>query len=463
MDSQKKDPAWLVLPMEKWLTSAASDDVLVAWSRTQQWSLGDFRRDVSRLVPCLRARPLLRWALCFTDSYYFAVALLAVLHSGHTPVLPGHQRQSLLTEQQGEFDALLTDDDILALSCPTLRLPAEILPVLPALPATLPAFAPNAVLVLFTSGSTGKPQKVLKTVASLQTESQWLAENWGEMLQGSRVVATVSAQHMYGLTFRLILPLALGLPFYSQTLEVHEQLVFMANQHPLMLVSSPAFLQRLDDKLPPVHCRQIFSAGGPLAASEAGRVRQLCGTYPTDIYGTTETGVIASRQQRQTATPWTLFAGVELSQQTQGQIRAISGLIPQPAGVELSDNLALLADGRQFHLLGRKDRIVKIAEQRLSLDEIEMRLCQLPQVQEACVLTIDKQGRTYIAAAIVLSSSGLAQRQRQSQTALTAALRQALRPWLAPVAIPRFWRLLTAIPRNQQGKRSYAELQELFL
>lgn len=453
MDSQKKDSSGVVLPVDQWLAQGTDGNRLIAWSRTREWYLTDLRRDVSILISRLQPMPAQRWALCFNDCYAFAVSLLAVLYCGKVPVLLGHMRQALLEEQQGEFDALLTDSE-LALTCPMLRFSSAITLNDATQNAPLPAFPANAELILFTSGSTGKPQKVVKPLSSLQIESQWLAQRWGNTLKKSRFVATVSSQHMYGLTFRFMLPLSLGVPFFSENLEVHEQLITMAQHLPLTLISSPTFLQRLDNFLPSVNCVQIFSAGGPLSVSETQRVHHLCGVYPIDIYGTTETGIMASRQQQQENTPWTLFDGVDFLPSN----RVTSAIIPEPLGAPLGDKLQILAESREFHLLGRKDRIVNIAEQRLSLDEIEHRLCQLPNVKEAVALAIERKGRQYIAAVIVLRTP----QDELSHTALTLALRQSLRPWLPPVALPRFWRFLPAMPLNQQGKRAYAELQELF-
>ena len=445
--------------MSQWLTPVAGEDSLIAWSRHRQWRRSDFRRDVATLLARIQPLSASRYALCFSNSYYFSVALLAVIYSGKTPVLPGHQRPSLLAEQLADFDALLTDTD-LPLPCPTLSLPSS----LEGIPrAELPDFPQDASLILFTSGSTGKPQEIIKTLVSLNIESQWLAQSWGATLQRTRIAATVSSQHMFGLTFRVILPLALSLPFYADSLEVHEQLADMAQQFPLTLISSPAFLTRLDENMPPLSCTQIFSAGGALSTQDAAQVHRLCGVCPIDIYGTTETGILAHRQSRCADTPWRLFDGVSLHAEHENIIHAFSDLISQPTGLALSDNLQLAEDRREFRLLGRKDRIVKIAEQRLSLDEIEHRLCQLPVVDQACVLTIDKKGRSFIAAAIVLSREGVTQLQPLSQVALGSALRQMLRPWLSPVALPRFWRVLPALPLNPQGKLAYADLQELFL
>ena len=40
--------------------------------------------------------------------------------------------------------------------------------------------------------------------------------------------------------------------------------------------------------------------------------------------------------------------------------------------------------------------------------------------------------------------------------------RRALLPWLEPVAVPRYWRVIDEIPVNSMNKRVYAQLQELF-
>ena len=78
-------------------------------------------------------------------------------------------------------------------------------------------------------------------------------------------------------------------------------------------------------------------------------------------------------------------------------------------------------------------------------------------------MTIEKQGRVCIAAVLVLSPAGDQQHRAQGQNPFIGQLRQALRDWLSPVSVPRYWRIVPAIPLNQQGKRAAAELQEMFL
>lgn len=462
MDSQKKGSARLNLPLSQWLTAERPDDTLIAWSKNQQWRLKDLRLDVVNLVNRINVTTAPRWLLCFDNVYAFTASLLAVLYCGRTPILPGHCRQAVLQEQRGEYEALLTDLP-LELDCPVIRFPLDPQSNLSTAPLTLPAWQEGLSVVLFTSGSTGTPKKVVKPVVYLERETRWLADYWQDFPAHSRLAATVAHHHRYGLTFSLIQPLSYGLPIYASRVEYHEQLSALADGGALVLITSPAFLQRLDPALPVAKCVQIFSAGGPLSYDTAQRTREQCGVLPTEIYGTTETGVIAQRQQRQDNQPWERFAGVTLLTDDDGSYRVLSELIPQPEGVLLSDNIRPLADPSLFHLGTRQDRVVNIAEQRISLSEIELRLQALDWLNDACALLFNKRGRDYIAALIVLSRSGEQQLQQRGQAALLAALHHQLRPWLSLVAIPRLWRIAPVVPVNAQGKRAYAEIQEMFL
>jgi acyl-coenzyme A synthetase/AMP-(fatty) acid ligase len=443
--------------MSQWLSVERDDGVLIAWRGAQAICLGQFRRDVAALVAPLAGREEQRWALCFDDSYRFAVALLASLYANRVPVIFGHQREAILKEQRADFDALLTD------------LPLDLdVPVLPVAEGSctevaLPAWPQDPRFILYTSGSTGQPQAVSKSVACMDRESELLAASWKDVFQGCSVIASVSHQHMYGLSFRLFMPLAFGLPFDAQLTQYHEQLIARQQGRRLLFVSSPAWLKRLDNHLALAECVEVFSAGGPLSYAEANLSQQALGVLPLEIYGTTETGTLAWRKQVREASLWRLFAGVTLTVNPDDSINVVSPLIPDTGELTLSDIIQLAPDGRQFQLNGRADRIIKLEEKRLSLTEVERRLISLPEVADAAVLTQQQTGRTVLVAVIVLSPYGESRRQKLSEGELTRELHQALRGWLEPVALPRRWRIIEVIPLNPQGKRAYAELQELFL
>ncbi|MCV6071529.1 AMP-binding protein, partial [Escherichia coli] len=72
-----------------------------------------------------------------------------------------------------------------------------------------------------------------------------------------------------------------------------------------MLVSSPALLKRLNEEHNPVAIRCVFSSGGPLPNQAAQHSHLLFGSLPIEVFGSTETGGIAYRQQHVASTPWT--------------------------------------------------------------------------------------------------------------------------------------------------------------
>ena len=64
-------------------------------------------------------------------------------------------------------------------------------------------------------------------------------------------------------------------------------------------VASPALLKRMGDNLdwPALRqVRRVFSSGGPLPAEAAQLLRERLGQWPTEIYGSSETGGIAWRR-----------------------------------------------------------------------------------------------------------------------------------------------------------------------
>jgi acyl-coenzyme A synthetase/AMP-(fatty) acid ligase len=436
-----------ILPLSEWLSEARQPDHIVAFDGEKLFTQAQLVSDVHRLYHALNLHPGRRWALCFESSYAFIVALLATLHAGKTPVLPGHCREAQLREQRSQFDGVMSDLP-LEPGCPIIS--PHALP--PRAIQTLLPVQDDAGVTLFTSGSTGEPAQVFKSVAALNHESAWLADLWRREMQGCRVVASVSHQHMYGLTFRIMLPMTLGLACDTAMIDFPERLAAQKT-HPLVFISSPAFLKRLDPSLKAPSCRKIISAAGLLDDETAQRVKSWLGTPVSEIYGTTETGVIACREHLLAGQPWRPFPAVKFIAHNEGW-RLRSPLI-QGGECGLDDNLAFTEQG-SFVLLGRRDRIVKLEEKRVSLSEIERRLLCLPGIKDAAVLPITRAGRTTLGAVVACDAAALPENYQQRW-------REELRRWLEPVAIPRYWRLVESIPLNSQSKRAWAQLQDLFL
>lgn len=447
------------LPLAQWLSASRADDTVIAWLGDHTWTLAQLRYDVAMLVDVLREQDGERWALCFENSYLFIVALLATLFAGKTPLIPGHCRVSLLQEQRALFNGVLSDG-AWSWHGPQVRVESAKCRAPLAAPLQGHAIAVDACVELFTSGSTGQPKRVVKSIASLDTEARLLAARFADRLTGCRVVASVAPQHLYGLTFRIFLPMSLGLPLHAAMICYPEQLAAIDPRRGYLFVSSPAFLKRLDHQLSAPPVAMILSAGSLLPWRNVTDVQAWFGVWPDEIYGSTETGILAWRHRQQDDTSWLPFPGVKIT--AEGDLlRAVSPLIADPDGVLLDDVLHFSEDGR-FRLAGRRGRVVKIEEKRISLSEIERRLSEIDGIREAAALPIARGGRQGIGVLLVLDDALRRRWQENQSKALKFCWRRALLPWLEPVAIPRYWRVVDQIPVNSMNKRVDAQLQELF-
>ncbi|MGT8858351.1 AMP-binding protein [Enterobacter sp. 186315] len=444
------------LPLNQWLNAPRPDDTPVAWLDDHTWTLGELRHDVTQLVNVLRQREGERWALCFENSYLFIVALLAALHAGKTPVIPGHCRVSLLDEQQSLFSGVLSDRTLGFAG--TQIVVASAYRTGPFTP--LPDIDGSRYVELFTSGSTGTPRRVVKHIISLEREARLLAARFGDRLKDCAVVASVVPQHMYGLTFRIFLPMSFGLMLHAAMLYYAEQLAALAHDRRYLFVSSPAFLKRLDTDLTPPSVAVLISAGGMLPWDDVTATHAWLRIWPDEIYGSTETGIMAWRHREQDDLPWQPFPDVAFRTQ-EDALWATSPLIHEADGLPLDDILHFDPDGR-FRIVGRRGRVVKIEEKRISLTEIERRLLELDGICDAAALPMSRGGRQGIGALLVLNDEARERWQQQGKKAQEFAWRRALLPWLEPVAVPRYWRIIDEIPVNSMNKRVYAQLQELF-
>lgn len=410
----------------------------------------ELRQQALRLAAGLRNRGVARLAVHLEDAGELAIALLGAWRAGVTVLLPAdlqpanrarlaHQADLWLTDQDG--DARLTD--LLAEPLEGAKLELD-----------------DCRLLLCTSGSSGEPKLIDKRLRQLANEVNALEARWGADLGDACVIASVSAQHIYGLLFRVLWPLCAGRPFLRHAQPFPEDIQLASRAHASFCwVTSPALLKRMGDNLdwPALRdVRRVFSSGGPLDAQAAQRLAQRLGQAPTQIYGSSETGGIAWRQR---ADLWQPLPGVQLSQDEQGALRIASPWLPPGHIEQTADAARIEADGR-FELLGRLDRIVKLEEKRIALPMLEAGLATHPFVSEAR-LGVIAGNRAYLAALVALSEAGLHALRNGGRRALTETLRKHLASHCEALALPRRWRLVRQLPYNAQGKLPHAQLDTL--
>ncbi|MCC4819776.1 AMP-fatty acid ligase [Vibrio lentus] len=444
------------------LSQNRSPDSIVCFDDNSEITWQTFNDDLSRLVHLLSSSPFQRVAICTQDSYLFSIAFLACAAANKHIILPGNYQPCALAELSEQFDCLLVDDSIGEVEVSDVRNIQTLLDTETREPLTenLPAIVLAAIqLTLFTSGSSGTPKAINKTLEHLDIETAQLDKNWGELIKGNRVHSTVSHQHIYGLLFRILWPLCSGVPFARNNLEYPEQIISHANQN-CVLISSPALLKRLKHETNTAQLAGVFSSGGPLPTESAHQSRNLLGHLPIEVFGSTETGGIAFRQQESAQTPWQLFDCIEANLNSENCIKLLSPYIDNNNWYQTADECEMVSEN-QFILKGRTDRVIKIEEKRVSLVEVEKRLEQLPWISECVVIPFEEPERLILASVLVLSEEGQAKLATMSKGKFWLMLRSELRKWLEPIAIPRKYRIVDEIPLNSQGKRLTSHIEQL--
>jgi len=450
-------------PLSELMCSSRKDKLKVAYQTRSLVFWAQFKADVEALVQMLQASSYVKWALCFDDSYHFAVAFMAAAHAGKHIILPGNHQADALGDLASHFDVLLHDRyELREFSHHQQMMPLVLeTDFEPKATSALTELQLEAVTItLFTSGSSGQPKAVVKTLGCINAEIAELEKVWGEQLRNANVVSTVSHQHIYGLLFRVLWPLCAGRMFGREDLSYPEQVMAQANPD-TVLVTSPALLKRLNGESVTQPYRAVFSSGGPLSEAAALQSNTLFGYLPFEVFGSTETGGIGFRQQHQANTPWQLFDVIDMALNAEGCLRICSPFIAPDSWYQTSDQCQIMGE-RHFSLQGRTDRVVKVEEKRISLIEVERRLCQLCWIDEAAVLTLDEPNRLVIAAVITLTDEGRRNMQTLGKGKFWLDLRQQLRRWLEPVGIPRRFRDVGEIPLNSQGKRLVRDLEQFF-
>ncbi|HEX5127250.1 MAG TPA: AMP-binding protein, partial [Rhodocyclaceae bacterium] len=309
-------------------------------------------------------------------------------------------------------------------------------------------------------GSTGVPQAHDKTWGKLTRNILGGAQAlWHVTGQPAAVIGTVPSQHMYGFESTVLLPLLSGgilhaeKPFFPADILAS----LSAAPQPRALITTPFHLKTLlesDLPLPPIDL--IVSATAPLSHALAERAEQASGATLLEIYGSTETGQIATRRTVKTA-EWRCYADIRLEQRNDCTW-ASGGHIEMP--IALNDVLELRGasggdradDNARFILHGRHSDLVNIAGKRTSLAYLNHILNSLPGVVDGVFHLPDEEPTDGIARlnAFVVAP-GLS-----VQHIVTG-----LREYIDPVFIPRPLVMVDALPRNSTGKLTSAALKDM--
>lgn len=440
-----------------------SDDAQVplAWRDGRAISRHQYLADVWQLVPQLPpAGTMLNLAL---DRYRFAVGLGAAMLRGHSSVLPPNHTPDMIERLRVLFPGVyaLTDAAGAGATLPSVPCPAGHAAVSGS--ADMPVIAEAVPVVqVLTSGSTGAPVPHPKTWGLLHlgahAEARRLAQHMGlPSLAGVTLVSTVPSQHMYGFESTVLLALLGGAvvdaarPFYPADIAA----ALARAPRPCMLVTTPFHLKSLLDAglaLPAIDL--TLCATAPLSPQLAARAEAALAAPLVEIYGSTETGQVATRRTVQ-GVEWQTFDGLQISGDGDAAV-AQGGHVPQ--ATQLADVLEVISP-THFRLLGRSNDLINIAGKRSSLSHLNYHLNAIAGVRDGAFWLPPEaptEGVTRLIAFVVapdLPAGELAGR-------IAAAMRSRVDPAFVPrrvVAVPELPRVAGTGKLPVEAFRAWAE------
>jgi acyl-coenzyme A synthetase/AMP-(fatty) acid ligase len=396
--------------------------------------------------------------VCTLNRTLVAAALIAALSGGPKLLLPfAHTPETLEdARQKMPYRFALVDE--------YRPLPAGIEPLVVqgnagdavSEPASEYRGADSPWLYLFTGGTTGTPQLWSKTPKNLLSEASFLAARF-HITAHDTILATVAANHIYGLLYSVLLPLVTGAAVSMNTPSYPKEIAHgLAETKATLFVSIPAHYRALKES--PIghhHLRMAFSSAGPLSEADDRAFFATTGIPVTEIYGSTETGGIAYRKRAQGQVSLTTFSCVDVKmEKDQLWVRSdfLSRELPKKAdGFYQTADRATPEGKAGFRLLGRSDGIVKVGGKRVDLLQIQELLKGAAGVRDAFVFSLPVgSGRENEILALI---EGELEEEQLRKSALKG---------LEAYAQPRRIRIVEKIPVSLSGKYDRRAIEKLF-
>lgn len=245
---------------------------------------------------------------------------------------------------------------------------------------------------LYTGGSTGRPELWSKTPRNLLMEAAYLVQRF-DIGPKDRILATIAPYHIYGLLYSLLVPLLSSSAVVEQTPGFPDEIISaLETSKASIMVSVPVHYRSLKNKsVAKQGLRLAFSSAGPLSPEDGDAFSSETGCGIYEIYGSTETGGIASRCRVKGETALLPFDCMDVKIET-GRLfirsEFVSHELPTtPDGYfKVPDRVASAGDGR-FVVTGRTDSIIKVGGKRVDLEDVKAAILKISGVGDAVVLS----------------------------------------------------------------------------
>jgi acyl-coenzyme A synthetase/AMP-(fatty) acid ligase len=309
------------------------------------------------------------------------------------------------------------------------------------------AMQPDAVWIyLFTGGSTGTPRIWSKSPRNLLMESANLSEFFG-IHHRDVILASVPANHIYGLLYSVLLPLVSGACVSARTPVYPNEIIQTAvDTGATVLVSIPAHYRAMQPApLADGRIHTAFSSAGALPEQDDLEFHRCTGIAITEIYGSTETGGIAYRRRGAGVSDLKPFTYVDVRIEGE-RLRVRSDFLSaelqrDPEDYFLTADRVALVHPSGFEILGRTDGIIKVGGKRVDLTEVRQAITAISGVEEAYVFSIPvKSGRENEIIAVLAGRTSIDRLMRKLKNVLPS------------YSLPRRVKVVDQLPVSATGK-----------
>jgi acyl-coenzyme A synthetase/AMP-(fatty) acid ligase len=394
--------------------------------------------------------------VCAEDKAVIAAAVLAALSSRFTLIFPYAVSGRVATEIRDSigFDAVATDNPEIVPPDAECMVPS---PKRGTTPPSKQVADPDApFLKFFTGGSTGKPKIFSKTPNNVFGEAFYLAERFG-LSKEDRILSPAPPYHIYGFLFSVLAPFVSSAGVLPKACAFPEEIrKSLRNDRPTVFAGVPMHYRILrDGDIPRGDLRLAVSSAGKLDEADGDAFHAKTGVELVEIYGSTETGGVASRCRAKGEKHLTPFETAEWKVSDERLLVRSPFISPEidrdGEGYYRTGDRVEKIDDSSFSLIGRIDGVVKVAGKRVDLEEVRTKIANIAGVNDAAVFSKPCAGARESEVCAVVEGSITAKE-----------LKSMLRGLLEPYAVPRLVKVVEKLPVSASGKLDGKILRELF-
>ncbi len=302
-----------------------------------------------------------------------------------------------------------------------------------------------------TSGSASNKGKIIeKKLLNFELECNDLTKQLGlNKYENLEFYTTTTLNHIYGFCYQFIIPFLNGNVINIDRINYPEDVNF----ENAVLITTPSFLDMMKryDVKPKNKLKTIITAGSKIK-DDLYKFAESIADRVIDIYGSTETSTIGFRESSNT-NKLTLLDGVEIiSTGIDGTTIKTNYSIQNLQ--HIGDSIKL--NGRNFEVLGRLDRTLKIQEKRIDLNILENKIKENEMASDCFCF----EHKNKVACLLIPTEIGKRALLNEGKIEVIKKLKKFLKDDFE--IIPQRWKFYDEIPINERGKINKEKIKEIF-